>query len=189
MLIVPDPNCQGKLAVRNEHWVSAVGTSRLPLSSHRSSIILQTWTASVQRALRAALVRDGPIRASDMASDIDSQLSAGASASGILRTESTWMDIAMEMKVIIGATRIVIEEFAQDPDNEEIIELNKQYSVSVIRLVAERSKSLFCVLPPLPVVRGAFSSIFGFLPETSNVGSQAHDDSFCFSFELFQFRL
>ena len=37
MLIVPDPNCQGKLTVRNEHWVSAVGTSRLPLSSQRSA--------------------------------------------------------------------------------------------------------------------------------------------------------
>ncbi len=62
---------------------------------------------------------------------IEQRIALGASAQQILDKENTWADLAMEIKTTIAVTRIIIEEYAQNPDAEEQTALRQQYQAAI----------------------------------------------------------
>ena len=63
---------------------------------------------------------------------IKQRIRAGVSAAEILSTESTWADMAMELKTTIAFSRIAIEEYAQSLEAEALPEIEKEYAETIV---------------------------------------------------------
>ncbi len=62
---------------------------------------------------------------------IEKQMQRGVSAEEILRRENTWADVAMEIKATIAMTRIIIEEFAQETDANQLAIIRQEYDEKI----------------------------------------------------------
>ncbi|MDH5543017.1 MAG: methyl-accepting chemotaxis protein [Nitrospinota bacterium] len=55
----------------------------------------------------------------------------GQEAASLITTEVPWMDISMELVIIISESRIAIEEIVQTRDEKELAELEKEFSETI----------------------------------------------------------
>ncbi|MBF0275630.1 MAG: MCP four helix bundle domain-containing protein [Nitrospinae bacterium] len=62
---------------------------------------------------------------------IISRLESGANAEYLLRTESRWVDLSMEIMITIRDSRIAVEEFAQSTDENELKKIRGEYEETI----------------------------------------------------------
>ena len=77
---------------------------------------------SFDQAMKLAEELEGAIKAR-----IRTERAAGGSTERILEVESTWTDMAMEMKTTLAMSRIALEEFVQGMEADALADIEKEY--------------------------------------------------------------
>ncbi|WP_051677188.1 methyl-accepting chemotaxis protein [Maridesulfovibrio frigidus] len=98
-----------------------------------SYIVIQERNAAMEKTEEAynSVIELAEVLEVAISNYIESRLNSGGSAEEILFTEVSWSDMVMEIKVIMGETRIALEELVQSSDDADIDKFEEKYEATL----------------------------------------------------------